>query len=119
MADARYAPLNTKGYATKPAELAVTLTELRNKTTNEQRQIFAFSEHELNEITKALQALKTKLRWWRKTDLINVRPYAKRWAKQAHRTTRLKKRQSMEVSTRWISSFELAGYELPKNAWPG
>ena len=115
---ARYAPPNTEGYATKPAELMVTLTELRDKATNERRQIFAFSEHELNEITKALSS-DDEIEWW-KTNLINVRPYAKRWAKQAHPNYTFKKSANPMGGKHTLDQFlQLAGYEVPKMHGPG
>ena len=114
---ARHTPKKTTGYAAREAQLAATVTELRQRATSEGRRMFAFSEHELNEITKALIDAE-EIEWW-KTNLINVRPYAVKWAKRVHPNFEFKKSANPMGGKYTLDQFlRLAGYEVPKMHGP-
>ena len=115
---AGHTPNNTTGYAPRRADLTSVLTELRHRSTDEDRLIFAFSEHELGEILKELTS-DEEIQWW-KANLINVRPYAKEWAKKVHPNYTFKKSANPMGGKHTLDQFlQLAGYEVPKAHGPG
>ena len=109
----RHKPKKTAGYAPREADFFETFVALRERAESESRKVFAYSEHEVNEISERI-LLKREVQWWQE-NLLNALPYAKAWKKDHHGEVEFKKDKNKPMSGKHTLDqfFKLIGYEVP------
>lgn len=112
-------PKKTAGYAPREADFFETFVALRERAESESRKVFAYSEHEVNEISERI-LLKREVQWWQE-NLLNARPYAKAWKKGHHPDQEFKKAKNKPMSGKYTLDqfFKLIRYEVDKSLGAG
>ena len=111
-----YTPTKSGGYEPRAARLDETIRQLQTQATRERRKLFAFTSHELEEITKDLDATTTE--WWN-ANLVNVLPHAKKWAKTHHPDYVFQKKNYKFGKHSLDQFFGLIGYSVSDIHGPG
>ena len=115
----RHKPKKTVGYAPHVADFFDTFVALRERAESESRKVFAYSEHEVNEISKRI-LLKREVQWWQE-NLLNAHPYAKAWKKDHHADVEFKKDKNKPKSGKYTLDqfFQLIDYPVPSSLRSG
>ena len=106
----RHKPEKPFGYAPRVADFDGTFVELRKRAESESRKVFAYSQHEIDEISKRITS-RREVQWWQ-DNLVNARPYAKAWKKRHHDDVEFKKDKNKPMGGKYtLDQFsDLTGY---------
>ena len=106
-------PKKKTGYKPRVADFFDTFVALRERAESESRKVFAYSEHEVNEISERI-LLKREVQWWQE-NLLNARPYAKAWKRGHYPDVEFKKAKNKPMGGKYTLDqfFKLIGYEVP------